>query len=342
MESTGTDKFFENIIRKEKPDIIHIWGTEFAHSYDMVKAAAKFGMKNKIIISIQGLVSVYTKHYCAFLPDKVCRSYSFKDKVKSRSIYKEQKSFENRGINEIKAIRGVDYVIGRTDWDYACTKQMNSDVNYFFCNETLRDSFYKQEWNLNNCKRHSIFLSQSSYPIKGFHLALEAFITVLQQYPDAHLYTTGSDIFTIPFWRLTSYQKHLSKIIIENDIKTKVSFLGNLSEQEMCDQYKKSHVFVSASSIENSPNSIGEAMLLGVPVISSDVGGVKNLMEHEKEGFIYQADAPYMLAFYINKIFSDDELVLKFSKNEKEHARFTHDRKVNLDNLINIYTIVLN
>lgn len=115
IEGVGTDELFENIINKEKPDIIHIWRTEFAHSYDMVQAATKLGMKKKIVISIQGLVSVFAKHYCAFLPNRFCRSYSFKDKVKFRSIYQEQKSFEIRGISEIKAIQGVDYILGRTD-----------------------------------------------------------------------------------------------------------------------------------------------------------------------------------------------------------------------------------
>lgn len=54
------------------------------------------------------------------------------------------------------------------------------------------------------------------------------------------------------------------------------------------------------------PNSIGEAMQVGCPVVTSDVGGVKNLLEHGKEGFVYQFCAPYMLACYINNIFEGD------------------------------------
>ena len=69
----------------------------------------------------------------------------------------------------------------------------------------------------------------------------------------------------------------------------------------MKERFLKSNVFVSPSTIENSPNSLGEAMLLGIPCISSDVGGVKNLLKHEEEGYVYQTDAPYMLAYYVKK-----------------------------------------
>ena len=94
---------------------------------------------------------------------------------------------------------------------------------------------------------------------------------------------------------------------------------------------------MSASSIENSPNSVGEAMLLGVPTVTSDVGGVKNMLEHNKEGFIYQADAPYMLAYYVCRIFDEAQMVSEFSKNAKKHAQITHNREANLETMLNIY-----
>ena len=78
-------------------------------------------------------------------------------------------------------------------------------------------------------------------------------------------------------------------------------------------------------------------MLLGVPSITSDVGGVKNLLEHEVEGFIYQCDAPYMLAYYIKKIFDSDELAKKLSLAAKEKALQLYDGDRNKSRLIQIY-----
>lgn len=109
----------------------------------------------------------------------------------------------------------------------------------------------------------------------------------------------------------------------------------------MCEQYIKSNVFVSASTIENSPNSLGEAMLVGCPVISSDVGGVKNMLIHGVEGFIYQSTAPYMLAYYVKEIFRNKDLAIRFSKNAKIHAVETHNRIENSKRLIRIYNTVI-
>ena len=133
------------------------------------------------------------------------------------------------------------------------------------------------------------------------------------------------------------YSKYLGKLIKKYKLENNVEFLGFLSGEKMAERFLKSNVFVSPSSIENSPNSVGEAMLLGVPTVSSDVGGVKNMLTHEQEGFIYPADEPYMLEYYVSKIFEDSDLAYKFSKNAKEHAEHTHNRSLNGKTLMEIY-----
>ena len=74
-----TYRFLEEILQSFKPDIIHIFGTEYYHTFVMTQVCKKLGVKHKIIISIQGLVSVYSKHYFASLPFKVINSFTFRD-----------------------------------------------------------------------------------------------------------------------------------------------------------------------------------------------------------------------------------------------------------------------
>lgn len=121
-----------------------------------------------------------------------------------------------------------------------------------------------------------------------------------------------------------------------------VEFVGMLDEGKMVEEYLKANIFVCPSAIENSPNSVGEAMLLGVPVIASNVGGTNCLLEHNKEGFLYQADADYMLAFYIKKLFASKDLALAFSKAARTHASKTHNREQNYKTLLEIYDEIEN
>lgn len=52
-------------------------------------------------------------------------------------------------------------------------------------NETLRDSFYEKPiWDLDRCKRHTIFVSNSGAPLKGAHQVIKALPIILREYPD--------------------------------------------------------------------------------------------------------------------------------------------------------------
>jgi glycosyltransferase involved in cell wall biosynthesis len=105
----------------------------------------------------------------------------------------------------------------------------------------------------------------------------------------------------------------------------------------MCARFLKTHVFLCPSAIENSPNSVGEAMLLGVPVVSSDVGGVHNLVCNKKDGILYQKDKPEALKNAVLSIFDDDKLAMSLSSNARAHALKTHDPETNYQTLLEIY-----
>ena len=109
----------------------------------------------------------------------------------------------------------------------------------------------------------------------------------------------------------------------------------------MRERYLKANVFVSPSLIENSSNSIGEAMLLGCPVVSSLVGGVNDFISDGVEGLLYQPSASYMLAHKIEQIFENNELVSKLSINARNRAQLLFNQKKNLQDLIKAYEIII-
>ena len=327
----------EKIVDLAKPDVVHIFGTEYAHTLAMVNAC----QKEKVVISIQGLTSVISKHYMAGLPINVQNRFTIRDFIKQDNLRQQQNKFIKRGLYECEALQKVKHIIGRTTWDRACTLQINPDAQYYICNETLRNEFYKHTWDIEKCEKHSIFISQGSYPIKGLHFMLEAMPEMLRQHPDAHLYVAGSNVIAKSTLKdklkRSSYGKYISELIKKFNLQEHITFTGELSEKQMCERFLKSHVFVSPSIVENESNSLSEAKIMGVPSVASYVGGVTDRIEHGKNGFFYQHDAPYMLAYYVCKIFENEDLAISFSKKAKINAQKTNDIKINIKTLKRIY-----
>lgn len=328
---------FRQELKAYQPDVIHIWGTEYAHTLAMVNAAEQEAMVNRVVVSIQGLCSIYAGHYAEGVPQSVIRGKTLRDLLRQDDIPRQQKKFALRGKLEVQALRKVSHVIGRTAWDRACTNQINPQAAYHFCNETLRKAFFNHQWDINSCTRYNIFASSCVYPVKGFHYLLKAFAEVVKAYPDATLSVPGKSYLTVSPLRCSSYQKYLAKLTRQYGLEDKIEFLGSLSAEGMKDAYLKANVFVLPSTIENSPNSLGEAMLLGVPCVAADVGGVTTMMTHETEGFVYQSTAPYMLAHYIKNVFAMGERAAAMGQAARANARKTHDPETNLRDLLGIY-----
>ncbi len=328
---------FEVLLDMVKPNLIHIWGTEYQHSLSLIVASEKKGLLNNCVISIQGLVSVYAKYYFGNLSDNEKQVKTLRDILKMDTLHDQQKHFQDRGRFEVQCIKKAKNVIGRTDWDKAIALQINPQIEYHFNNENLRDGFYENKWNVEQCIPHRIFCSQAQYPIKGLDVLLKALPEIIKYYPDTKVVIGGAKIIGANAFKKTTYGKIVQDLITKFKLSEHVEFAGMLNEKQMVDEFLKANVFVCPSSIENSPNSVGEAMLLGVPVVASNVGGTNCLLKHNEEGFLYQADAEYMLAYYVKRIFENKRVAVAFSDAAHEHASITHNRKENYEMLLHIY-----
>ena len=82
-------------------------------------------------------------------------------------------------------------------------------------------------------------------------------------------------------------------------------------------------------------------MMIGTPIVAADVGGVKNFLEHERQGYIYQQTAPYMIAHYVNKLFGSEDTANTMSAAARQKARGIFDPQANRRTLMDIYALVL-
>lgn len=333
-ENNEYQQHWRSINDEIHPDIVHIHGTEFSHGYEYMKVC---GVDN-VVISIQGLKSEISEYYLAGLSKwEVYKNLTIRDFIKG-SILREQREFRRSSKYETKMLQMAKHIIGRTSWDKIHSQSVNPDVKYFFCNESLREEFYDGAlWNIRNCHRYTIFLSQAGYPIKGLHQVLKAMPFILRKYPTTKIRIAGTDITQSSslnnLIRLRGYGLYLKRLMARLGLLEKVSFLGDLNAEEMKQEYMSCNVFICPSSIENSPNSLSEAQILGVPCVASYVGGIPDMMTGDEEN-LYRFEDIQMLASKICQIFENENLQ---TYHMSKVAKARHDYEFNTTNLLNIY-----
>ena len=102
---------FRQILEEERPELIHIWGTEYVHSLALFRA---FGRPERVLISIQGLISVYAGHYFANVPEKLLGAYTLRDLLHRDNLREQKRKYALRGDFEQALLKEARHVAGRT------------------------------------------------------------------------------------------------------------------------------------------------------------------------------------------------------------------------------------
>lgn len=328
--NVGQNQYFRLIRDEFQPDIIHIHGTEFPHGLNWMNACGEKG----VVVSLQGIISVIAEYYKIDGGPRV--PLSIRDFLRHDGIASQQNKFRRRGQIEKEILRRTHHIIGRTDWDRIHAWAINPEARYHFVGETLRSSFYtSHKWNYAECEKHSIFISQGSYPIKGLHMMLRAIPLILREFPGVHLYVAGDNPTDLPLWKIGSYGLYLKRLISTLGLSGIITFTGNLSEEEMLSRYLKSNLFVCCSAIENSPNSLGEAQMLGMPHLSSFVGGAPEITGYNSD-VLYRYEETEELARKVCDIF---HMADSFRPAPFDAERYDSDK--NLNQLLAAYKAIL-
>ena len=274
------EKYWPKVRNEFNPDVVHIHGTEFSHGLSYLNACGN----HNVVVSLQGLKSGIAPFYLAGITNKeIIKNISLKDIVRGTLFDCKRRLLQSGENTEKPMLRNVNHIIGRTSWDRAHAWAINPNAKYHFCNETLRSEFYDgSKWSYENCEKHTIFLSQAASPLKGLHQVLRALPLILKLYPKSKVKVAGTCFlkYDTLFDRMktSGYGLLLKRMIRKMNLEKQIEFLGPLNAEQMKQAYLKSNVFVCPSSIENSPNSLGEAQLLGVPHVASYVGGIADMM----------------------------------------------------------------
>ncbi|MDB4225821.1 glycosyltransferase [bacterium] len=316
------------IINDFNPDIIHLFGSE--QWYGLLVKHTNI----PIVIHMQGsLPSYYNVRYPVGMSvwNKIFSTKtSFMQKLMAFRI---DATFHKNALQEESILKANHYFMGRTHWDKAIVNFYNPKAKYFVCQEALRDSFIKseQKWAYKESNKIKLISVISGPLYKGVDVVLKT-AKLLKE-------NTQLDFE----WSICGTGK-CDLIESTYNIKARdvnVHILGVLSEDKLNEQLLNSSFYVHPSYIDNSPNSVCEAQILGIPVIATNTGGLSTLIKDNVTGFLVPANDPLMIAFIIIENYSKKKLLQQMSEASIESAMERHDPVKIKRDLISVYKQVI-
>jgi glycosyltransferase involved in cell wall biosynthesis len=292
-----------------KPDLIHIHGTEnpfglLRHSTDI-----------PIIISLQGLLTPCCHAFFRGLTvTDISRLFANKYFINAAGEIHGYSRMRRYAKREREIMRINTAFIGRTEWDHAFQKILSPHAKYFHCDEVIRPVFYEKAWHLDTSCPQTIFSTSSSMIFKGTETLLEA-IQMLHQmgHSDIKVRIAG-----VPDkGEVSDFYRRKAK---QYKVEDAVTWLGRLNAEEILQELLRASLFVYPSHIDNSPNSLIEAMLVGVPSVATFVGGIPSLMSNESEGWLVPDSNALSLAGTIDFALKNPDWRIKMGQNARARS----------------------
>ena len=317
----------KKIVEDFNPDVIHVFGSE--RTYGLIAQHTEV----PTIIHLQGLLIPYLN---AYLPPFYSKWDVFRlnglNPFKLLSNYKEFNGWIRSAEREKGIFAGCNYFMGRTEWDKRISKLYSPESHYFYCSEMLRESFFNAEpWQVKTNRDKMIIVTTISSPLyKGADMLLKT-ARILKEVLKLNFEWLVYGITDI------KYASTKTGIIPES---VSVYPRGTATSDELKDAFINCDICFHPSYIDNSPNSVCEAQLLGVPTIACNVGGVSSLMKHLDTGILIPANDPFMAASYIEELFHDKVLASEIGRNARILALQRHDSKIILNDLMTIYNTI--
>ena len=133
-------------------------------------------------------------------------------------------------------------------------------------------------------------------------------------------------------------RKNIENFINEKELHEKIKLLGFLNQREMKENIRKCK-FVVLPSIwfDNCPYSVMETLVIGKPVIGSNIAGIPELVKNNENGFIFDYNNIDELTNKMRILFNDSELVRKFCDNDKNSSRRLYSKEIYYKKIIKIY-----
>jgi glycosyltransferase involved in cell wall biosynthesis len=287
-------------------DVIHVHGTELQFASSLVRV----GSPVPYIISVQGIISLYKRE----LKPVFSKTY----------LYWMLSSFYEKW-----EIRNTGHFFCRTEWDQAFVRSLNPGADITICWEMLREEFFQYRHPFTG--KDILFIGGDNL-LKGLGNALEVFDRLLEKNArrDIRLHVVGNV-------RKKSLHAMLSTLRLRHVNERNLLFHGRLEAPAICGLYSGCFCLYHPSLIDNSPNSICEAQVAGLPVIATRVGGVPSLIQDGFTGILVDKEDLASHVTALDRLSGDRDLQKSLAANARSAALPRHEKDSIVGRTIDTY-----
>ena len=297
-----------------EPDVIHIHGAEhhFGLVIPFVQAPA--------VISLQGVATVLQRYVLSGLhPSEMLRELATQEFVRGNGPIHDYWRMRSRADLEQRILASCGDFMGRTEWDGRVLDLLRPGARYHLVGEILGDPFYEAHWSRQTATNGVLFCTAGGSATKGVECLLEAIILLRRAGLRRPVLRVAGNVLE------GSLARKIGSLLEAPELRDTVTMLRRCAPVQIAEELTHASVFVLPSHMENSPNSLCEAMLVGTPCIAAYVGGVPTLVKDGVEGLLYNDSDPFALAGTIDRLLGDPDLAARLGAQAHATAVPRHD-----------------
>lgn len=328
IDSETRIAIYRDIIEKFRPDVIHIFGTE--NDFGVVQEFIDV----PCVVQMQGIINNYIHYYFhAISPFVILTRSKLSRLIRGSSYYHSYIKFKKQAVRERKILKLTKNVSGFTGFDKRAAMVLgDDDMTYYHIPWLLRPPFYHNTWRLPEKKVFRIIAVINPNTYKGLETIYRTSELLNSKYPGQFEFVIAGISDSTDINQLI--KTTLSRETIEN---SNLVFKGSLSADLLIAEMLESHALMHPSLCDTSPNSICEAMILGMPVVSTNVGGIPSIIDDEINGYLAQNMDHLSFAYILNDLREHPEKAIEVGARARETASARHKEEKILGDTIKMY-----
>jgi glycosyltransferase involved in cell wall biosynthesis len=292
----------DGVIERAAPHVIHVHGTEGPAGLLLRRCRVP------TVVSIQGSPAAVATRYWG--------SHDVWTRLRHPRGVMNRMLLAARGRREVEILGAADSVSGRTRWDERLCRTHAPQAIYHRSFECIRSEFLSVRHTVpSNRREQEVVVVSSAQPYKGVDLAISAIVRLRAAGRSVRLVVIGA--CPAKAWG-SEIQRAASMAG-----PAAVEMTGYLPAQEIAQRLANADAFVLPSHVENSSNSLLEAMAVGVPCVASRVGGLPSMLRDGREGLLFRRGDVGALVQRLDQLLADSDLASRLGHAAAERARAT-------------------